>query len=74
MSFVTTDELSMSVTKITSRIGASSTHSLPFCFFSKFKLEGTMTDTKKNGGSKSIVHAIKHANFQLYRVNSDGVI
>ena len=38
MSFVTTDEFSMRVTKITSRIGVSSTHSLPFYFFSKFKL------------------------------------
>ena len=38
VSFVTTDEFSMRVTKITSRIGVSSTHSLPFYFFSKFKL------------------------------------
>ena len=28
----------------------------------------------KNGASKSIVHVIKHANFQLYTVNPDGVI
>ena len=28
----------------------------------------------KNGVSKSIVHIIKHAKFQLYRVHSDGVI
>ena len=28
----------------------------------------------KNGVSKSIVHMIKHANFQLYRVHPDGVI
>ena len=38
VSFVTTDEFSMRVTKITSRIGVSSTQSLPFYFFSKFKL------------------------------------
>ena len=28
----------------------------------------------KNGVTKSIVHVIKHANFQLYRVHPDGVI
>ena len=28
----------------------------------------------KNSVSKSIVHVIKHANFQLYRVHPDGVI
>ena len=28
----------------------------------------------KNGISESIVHVIKHANFQLYRVRPDGVI
>ena len=28
----------------------------------------------KNSVSKSIVHVIKHANFHLYRVHSDGVI
>ena len=28
----------------------------------------------KNGFSKSIVHVIKHANFQLFRVQADGVI
>ena len=28
----------------------------------------------KNDVSKSIVHAIKHANFQLYTVHPDGVI
>ena len=38
MSFVTTDEFSVRVTKITSRIGVSGTHSLPFYFFSEFKL------------------------------------
>ena len=27
-----------------------------------------------NGVSKSIVHVIKQANFQLYRVHPDGVI
>ena len=32
VSFVTTDEFSVSVTKITSRIGVSWTHSLPICF------------------------------------------
>ena len=32
MSFVTTDELSIRVTKITSRIGVSWTHNLPFYF------------------------------------------
>ena len=33
-----TDEFSVRFTKITSRIGVSSTHSLLFYFFSKFKL------------------------------------
>ena len=28
----------------------------------------------RNGVSKSIVHVIKHANFQLYRAHPDGVI
>ena len=44
-------------------------------FFKKvfLKIEGTSTDILKNGVSK-IVHAIKHANFQLYRVRPDGVI
>ena len=28
----------------------------------------------KNGTSKSIVHVIKHANFELYGVHPDGVI
>ena len=32
MSFDTTDEFSVRVTKITSRIDVSLTHSLPFCF------------------------------------------
>ena len=32
VSFVTADEFSVRVTKITSRIGVSWTHSLPFCF------------------------------------------
>ena len=36
MSFVTTDELSVRITKITLRIGVSWTHSLPFCFQSIF--------------------------------------
>ena len=27
----------------------------------------------KNGVSKTIVHVIKHVNFQLYRVHPDGV-
>ena len=38
VSFVTTDELSVRFTKITSRIGVSLTHSLPFYFFFEFKL------------------------------------
>ena len=38
VSFVMADEFSVRVTKITSKIGVSSTHSLPFYFFSKFKL------------------------------------
>ena len=33
VTFVTADELSVSVTKITSKIGVSWTHSLPFCFY-----------------------------------------
>ena len=33
VSFVTTDEFSVRVTKITSRIGVSWTHNLPFCFW-----------------------------------------
>ena len=38
VSFVTAGEFSVRVTKITSRIGVSWTHSLPFYFFSQFKL------------------------------------
>ena len=37
MSFATTDEFSVRVTKITSRIGLSWTHSLPSCFWPIFK-------------------------------------
>ena len=40
--FVTTDEFSVRVTKITSRIGVSWTHSLPFCF-SLFLTQWIMT-------------------------------
>ena len=41
--------------------------------FSQKYFKGTLTDLK-NGVSKSIVHVIKHTNFQLYRVHPDGVI
>ena len=34
----------------------------------------SMCIQSKNGVSKIIVHAIKHANFQLYRVHPDRVI
>ena len=34
----------------------------------------THRQISKNGVSKSIVHVIKHANFQLYRVHPDEVI
>ena len=40
VSFVTTDKFSVRVTKITSRIGVSWIHSLPFYFFPQFKLIG----------------------------------
>ena len=46
VSFVTTDEFSVSVTKITSRIGVSWTHSLPFCF-EKFLTQWIMTILSK---------------------------
>ena len=36
--------------------------------------EVTIDRYQKNGVSKSIVHVIKHTNFQLYRVQPDGVI
>ena len=36
MSFVTADGFSVKVTKTTSRIGVSLTHSLPFCFLPIF--------------------------------------
>ena len=36
VSFVTTEEFSVRVTKITARIGVSFTHSLPFCFLPVF--------------------------------------
>ena len=39
-----------------------------------FNIKGTLTDILKNGVSKSIVHMIKYADFQLYRVHHDGVI
>ena len=41
VSFVTTDEFSVMVTKITSRIGISWTHSLPFHFLTYFDLFST---------------------------------
>ena len=45
--------------------------------FNKFrKIEALKTHRQnlKNNVSKSIVHVIKHANFQLYRVQSAGFI
>ena len=37
-------------------------------------VKGILTDIKKPRVSKSIVHVIKHLNFQLYMVHPDRVI
>ena len=39
----------------------------------QFNLKGTLTYLQ-NGVSESIVHVIKHANFQIYRLHPDEVI
>ena len=48
MSFVTTDDLSVMITKITSRIGVSWTHSLPFWFWPILILKWSYYQKKVN--------------------------
>ena len=43
-------------------------------FVTKAIFKGKSTDNLKKGVSKSIVHVIKHVNFQLYKARHDGVI
>ena len=45
-----------------------------YAFLSVGFFKGTSTDNPKKSVSKSIVHVIKHAKFQLYRVHPDGII
>ena len=56
VSFVTKDEFSVRVTKITSRIGVSRTHILPFCFWFIFNLINYGHITKKDVNQLTLNH------------------